>query len=158
MRVIELYVEVLKKFGDFRGRASRRQYFIFFYISLIVILSSFMGDAFLKMWGIAFFGFLYIIITALPFLSLSVRRMHDAGKPGWPLALIIAITTAVVSIASLAVRVEDGVGLNAGNEFANGFLILCSLIIDGCLFIIYIIIMSLSSNIKGDQYGQKPVD
>ena len=57
------------KFAKFDGRASRREYFSFigfaFFPNLFLIMS------------------LWLIVGFIPWLAVSVRRMHDIGKSGW---------------------------------------------------------------------------
>ena len=73
------YLEVLKRYADFNGRARRKEYWMFFlfhfiiYYGLIIIAMAVSP----KLMAIAF---IYIIATMLPTLGVGVRRMHDVGK------------------------------------------------------------------------------
>ena len=90
------YLEVLKRYADFNGRARRKEYWMFFlfhfiiYYGLIIIAIAVSP----KLMAIAF---IYIIATMLPTLGVGVRRMHDVGKSGWYLLIpiysfILAVT------------------------------------------------------------------
>lgn len=63
------------KFAKFNGRASRREYFSF--VGLGIFLTPFIFS-------------LYLIFGIIPWLAISVRRMHDVGKSGWWLLVPIA--------------------------------------------------------------------
>ncbi len=77
------YWDVLKNhYVDFKGRASRKKYWLFVLFNFIVflilsIVLSFFGDA-----G----NILYFLLTfavLLPSLGILVRRLHDINRSGW---------------------------------------------------------------------------
>lgn len=88
----ELYIETLKKYFDFGSRASRKEYWNFFILTLIIefILGMFEGIL-----GIAsdsdesVLAGLYYLIVMIPTIAVGVRRMHDLGKSGWNLIIPI---------------------------------------------------------------------
>lgn len=57
---------VWKNYGNFEGRASRKEYWSFFLINLFLLCIPII-------W----------IIVLVPSLTVAVRRMHDVGKCGW---------------------------------------------------------------------------
>lgn len=70
-----------ENYVNFSGRARRAEYWsfvLFFYISLFVL--ALMGESF---GGINFITGIFYIASLLPFLALTVRRLHDSGKSGW---------------------------------------------------------------------------
>ena len=76
------YLEVLKKYVDFNGRARRKEYWMFtlFHIIIyygLIILSVAVSH------NLMFLAMFYILATLLPALGAGVRRMHDVGKSGW---------------------------------------------------------------------------
>lgn len=69
------------KYVDFKGRASRPEYWWFFLSYVVVyVLAGIIGAAVKS-------AFLIIILAALvyilPLLSAAVRRLHDTGRSGW---------------------------------------------------------------------------
>lgn len=79
------YVAVLKKYAEFEGRASRREYWMFQLVHVAVSLSlaifSF-GMGFV--WnGYGILSSLYSAAIFLPSLGVAIRRMHDVNKSGW---------------------------------------------------------------------------
>jgi uncharacterized membrane protein YhaH (DUF805 family) len=69
------YVEVLKKYVVFSGRARRKEYWMFFLINMIIATVLYLISNFLyNIYGLA---------VLIPGLAVSVRRLHDIDKSGW---------------------------------------------------------------------------
>ena len=70
------------KFITFSGRASRREFWLFFLFDFVVYLAL----LFVTSGSNDTTGFLlgcWLIIVFLPFISVSVRRLHDINFNGW---------------------------------------------------------------------------
>ena len=78
--MIESIKESLNKSLDFGGKASRREYWIFYFFYL---LSTFVGSFIGELFGIGIISDLLLVALFVPFISCAVRRMHDVGKRGW---------------------------------------------------------------------------
>lgn len=89
------YVDALKKYAVFTGRASRQAYWMFVLCHLLVAAAI----GFVAYWtGVSSKGYreilnFYSLIVFIPFLALFVRRMHDVGRTGmwfllWPVAVV----------------------------------------------------------------------
>lgn len=93
--MIQSYISMWKNFGNFSGRARRREFWLAFAMNMIIIAVLYAmvisGIASLaitgKMSGLAKFASILLTIYGLamfiPFLSLAIRRLHDTGKAGW---------------------------------------------------------------------------
>ncbi len=96
------YKSVFKKFGQFEGRSRRSEYWFAELANFIIIMSWFLINTILMVTaalsdmetlGVILLMtngpiiFIYYVITFVPFLALSVRRLHDIGKSGWFLLL-----------------------------------------------------------------------
>lgn len=83
------YLEVLRKYAVFSGRARRKEYWMFFLINIIVaviigFVTGFIGGA-LGM-GAALSNSastIYSLAILIPSIAVGVRRMHDLGRSGW---------------------------------------------------------------------------
>jgi uncharacterized membrane protein YhaH (DUF805 family) len=103
--VITSYVEVIRRYADFHGRAGRPEYWWFLLANFIVyailaILASAAG---------AFFSVvlvLYAIAVFLPSLGVSIRRLHDTNRSGW--WLLIGLIPLVGSIVLLIFYASAG--------------------------------------------------
>jgi len=92
---MKYYIGALKKYASFSGRASRREFWMFFLFMVIACIVCMIIDIRLGTTLELDLGFgpmptpygyvliAYLIITLLPGLALSVRRMHDINKTGW---------------------------------------------------------------------------
>lgn len=77
---MKYYLEVLKKYTAFKGRARRSEYWYFVLFNIIFsIIVNLIG-----MYSGAFFlGTLYSLAVLLPGIAVAVRRMHYVNKSGW---------------------------------------------------------------------------
>lgn len=84
------YVQVLKNYATFTGRARRKEFWMFALFNAIIIT---LGYALVAIVAIAGSGTLTAIVYALlglyglavviPGLAVTIRRLHDTGKSGW---------------------------------------------------------------------------
>lgn len=80
------YVEVLKKYAVFSGRASRAEYWYFVLINFVV---SFLIGFISRLVGLAdssgqsILSNIYSLAVLVPSIAVGVRRLHDVGKSGW---------------------------------------------------------------------------
>lgn len=104
------YLEVLKKYAVFSGRARRQEYWYFFLFSLIIsivlavvdgVTGSFSAEA-----GVGLLGGIYALAVLIPGLAVSVRRLHDTGRSGW--WLLIALIPVIGAIVLLVFMVLEG--------------------------------------------------
>ena len=82
------YLDTFKnKYADFTGRARRTEYWMFllFHLPIIFILSFLSG--FLEALGSGLVPsillIIYVLLTFIPTMALTIRRLHDTGKSGW---------------------------------------------------------------------------
>ena len=88
------YIKVLKKYAVFSGRARRKEYWMFVLFNFIFGLVASLIDLGIGLLTFAVFGFgilsiLYAVAVFVPGLAVSVRRLHDVGKSGWYLLIIL---------------------------------------------------------------------
>ncbi|AGU48276.1 hypothetical protein VAPA_1c11600 [Variovorax paradoxus B4] len=77
------------KYADFKGRASRSEYWWFVLAEVIVLIVASLIHEYV--YFIAALGFL------LPVLAVGARRLHDIGKSGWlQLLMLIPIVNLVL--------------------------------------------------------------
>ncbi len=91
---MEYYLDVLKKYAVFEGRASRKEYWMFFLFNFLISMGL---GIFAAMTGSDLLGNIYSLAVLIPSIAVGVRRMHDVGKSGWFILvpiynLILALT------------------------------------------------------------------
>lgn len=80
------YVDVLKKYTQFSGRARRQEFWMFVLGSLIVSIAlAIIG----KIVGTSLLSSIYSLAVLLPSLAVGVRRLHDTNRSGWFMLLCI---------------------------------------------------------------------
>jgi uncharacterized membrane protein YhaH (DUF805 family) len=86
---MQWYIDVLKKYAVFSGRARRKEYWMFVLFNVIAsiilsILDRIIGLDFSS--GSTSSGWLstiYGLAVLVPSLAVGVRRMHDTNRSGW---------------------------------------------------------------------------
>ncbi|MCY4245924.1 MAG: DUF805 domain-containing protein [Gammaproteobacteria bacterium] len=82
------------KYADFHGRATRAEYWWFvLFVGSVGFGAGFIDCRLLDQcddWGGAL-GWLWQIATLLPALAVGARRLHDIGRSGWWLLLVLTI-------------------------------------------------------------------
>ena len=110
------YIDVLKKYVVFGGRAARKEYWMFFLFNVIIsfvvaIVDGIAGTTFETSGsaGAASGGVLqslYALAVFLPSLGVTFRRLHDTGKSGW--WVLISLVPFVGWIVLLVFMILDG--------------------------------------------------
>lgn len=79
------YLQVLKKYAVFSGRARRKEFWMFSLFDLIFtfILILFENAVGLGNPGVGALFVLYSLAVSLPILSVMVRRLHDTNRSCW---------------------------------------------------------------------------
>lgn len=81
------YLDVIKNYVGFSGRATRTEYWMFVLVNFIVSLIAMLIDYVLGSWRIIYY--LYTLAIFLPSLAVLVRRLHDIGRTGWWMLIVL---------------------------------------------------------------------
>lgn len=78
---MEWYIKCLRNYVNFKGRARRKEFWMFILFNSIIsaaliIISMMVSDS-------AVVYTIYYLVTALPFIAVCVRRLHDIDRSGW---------------------------------------------------------------------------
>ena len=102
------YLEALRKYAVFKGRARRREYWIFELMNSAITLGLFVLAVMLGKAGYPYFfslPFLYIAAMTIPSLASLVRRLHDTNRSGW--WFWISVVPLVGALILFAMTVTD---------------------------------------------------
>lgn len=106
---------VLGKYATFEGRASRSEfwYFVLFLVIVNIILNivdiSVLGTTMHTEQGdIGIISSLFSLAMLLPNLAVAARRLHDVGRTGWWLLLVLTGIGALVLLFWYVSRGQDG--------------------------------------------------
>ena len=75
------YLDVLKKYTVFSGRAQRAEYWYFILFNIIISLVLGFMDGLLGTGGVL--GGIYLLAVLLPSIAVGIRRLHDTDRSGW---------------------------------------------------------------------------
>lgn len=85
--MMALHNQAFRKYAVFSGRSNRSEYWSFvlvwalIYISGAIVLRVDFPDVIGGMIWVAYM--VYLFATLIPWLALTVRRLHDTGRSGW---------------------------------------------------------------------------
>ena len=101
---------IMGNFANFKGRASRSEYWRFVAVSTIIsavfnVLQALFNSTVLGS-IVGLVSFAYACAILLPSIGLGVRRLHDVGKSGW-LLLICLIPFGVIYVIYLFAQKGD---------------------------------------------------
>ena len=114
------YLKCLRQFANFRGRARRKEFWMFMLFNVIITLlylllndltSRFLEDT--KV-GVILFDILriiylaYLVVVFTPSLAVTFRRLHDVGKSGWFILIILIPIYGFGWLVHLLFKYSDG--------------------------------------------------
>ena len=105
--MIQIYIKVLKQYGDFKTRSTIKEFWLFnlFSVLLSLLLTIIDSSVDFKFVGnIGVLTALYSIFIFIPSLSVSVRRLHDVGKSGWTILYVLIPVIGVIWLLALFSR------------------------------------------------------
>ncbi len=104
------YIEVLKNYAVFSGRARRREYWFFILFNIIISIILYFVDystgSLGMIPGFGLLGSIYSLAVFIPGLAVSVRRLHDTNKSGW--WILIAFIPILGALVLLVFFFQDG--------------------------------------------------
>jgi uncharacterized membrane protein YhaH (DUF805 family) len=105
---VSWYLEVLRKYAQFDGRARRKEYWMFGLINVVISFGLGLVGGMMGMggeMGMNVLALIYTLAILVPSLAVGVRRLHDTGRSGmW---LFIALIPLIGAIALLVFAVQD---------------------------------------------------
>lgn len=97
------YLEVLRKYAVFTGRAQRKEYWMFVLFNFIIVWVLWILEGLAG--GPGVLPNLYNLAVLLPSLAVTVRRLHDIDRTGW--WILIVLIPIIGFIVLLVFMVQD---------------------------------------------------
>jgi uncharacterized membrane protein YhaH (DUF805 family) len=101
------YLDVVKKYAVFEGRARRKEYWMFALFNFIIVIALGILGAIPvigKLFGIL--SVVYSLALLVPGIAVGVRRLHDTDRSG--LMLLLALIPLAGVIILIVFTVQDG--------------------------------------------------
>jgi uncharacterized membrane protein YhaH (DUF805 family) len=95
------YLTVLKKYAVFSGRAQRAEYWYFVLFNLIFSFVLGAVDGVLgttTATGVQILRLIYTLAVMIPSVAVGVRRLHDIGRSGWWLLLVLVPVIGLIAL------------------------------------------------------------
>ncbi len=104
------YLQALKKYAVFEGRARRKEfwYFILFYFIIVIVLGyidAMIGTVNASL-GLGMLSGIFVLAMIIPDIAVTIRRLHDTDRTGW--WWLIAFIPVIGVIWLLVLMVLDG--------------------------------------------------
>ena len=114
------FLTVMRRWRDFDGRSSRREFWMF---TLVIFIASFvlgLIDAFLFggfeavptgetfVMPVVSFSNAFSLITVIPSISVSVRRLHDINRTGFWILISLTVIGLLLIIYWACLRSDEG--------------------------------------------------
>ena len=77
---MEYFIDGLHKYADLMGRASGKEFWMFFLYYCLFFIGFLVLGALI---GFPFIVLIYILGLMIPSISIAVRRLHDTSRSGW---------------------------------------------------------------------------
>ncbi len=111
------YLQALKKFADFSGRARRKEYWFFFLFNLLVSIVLAVIDLTVGTYsassGLGLLSTIYGLGVLIPSIAVGVRRLHDINRTGWWILIAFVPIIGIIILLIFA--------LLPGTEGANDY-------------------------------------
>lgn len=132
-----------RKYADFNGRATRREFWFFLFLYTVAVLAANFFDAMdgertvvAARMGAA--ELTVSILLLLPFLSCSARRLHDSARSGWWLMILYI----------------PYIGWMVAQNNQRGELVASGAILVG--FVALVVLLLMPGSPMENRYGQNP--
>ena len=105
------YIEVIKKYAVFSGRARRREYWFFVLFNILATIALAIIDNFTGTYdpdtGMGLLGFIYSLAIMIPSIAVLFRRLHDSGRSAWWLLILFVPLIGILVILYFLVCDSD---------------------------------------------------
>lgn len=107
------FIEVVKKYAVFEGRARRKEYWMYSLFSALIGAVAGVIDA--LVFGSQILTFVLALGLLLPTLGVTVRRLHDTNRSGWWVLIgFIPLVGGIIMLVFLCIKGQTG-----SNEYGD---------------------------------------
>ncbi len=112
---IDFYLFAYSRWSDFNSRSSKEEFWRFLGVHLgiavtSVVVGMVLPAPFEPITATIYFLYLYFAISAVPWVALNVRRLHDTGRSGW--VLLVSLVPLIGIITMLVLQAQPSTQAN----------------------------------------------
>lgn len=104
------FFKVLNQDAAFSGRARRKEFWMFVLFYYIFAFAIFLLDSLLvyalSWYNSSYILTFYVLAMIIPWITVSVRRMHDVGYTGW--MIFVSFIPIIGTVWYLLLMIKDG--------------------------------------------------
>jgi uncharacterized membrane protein YhaH (DUF805 family) len=107
---VSWYLEVLRKYAQFDGRARRKEYWMFALINIVISIGLGMVGGMLGIGdstGMNMLAAIYALAVLIPSIAVGIRRLHDVGRSGWWTFVVLVPIIGAIALLIWAVQDSD---------------------------------------------------
>jgi uncharacterized membrane protein YhaH (DUF805 family) len=146
MTPVEWAFRPLRKYAVFSGRASRAEYWWFY---LLTIVAGLVGGLLDRLVGGQVVSWILNLFLLVPWIAVSVRRLHDIDRTGWWL-LILFLSVLLGGIAM-------GLGVALGGGMFTGIGAIAVAVVALLVGIVTLLVFMVTEGTRGsNSYGPDP--
>ena len=145
---IEWAIRPFKKYAIFSGRAPRAEYWWFYLATVIVQIPLTIMDKALGNWSPL--SALFSLATLIPWLAVTVRRLHDTERSGWWLLVLAGAFTCIGLIIAAG---RYGPSSSSAASFTSLIIAVLLVLIASITFLVF---MVLPGTEGPNRYGADP--
>ncbi len=131
-----------RDFFNFRDRSCRSEFWYWFLFTLIGYIGLGILSIVAGLVGVAMFG-LFVFITIIPGIAVTVRRLHDIGKSGWWYLFLYSPDV-------ISALINKNVNLSATLDVILSVFILA-------IFVLFIVWMTRAGEPTQNKWGNNPL-
>ncbi|HIC13265.1 MAG TPA: DUF805 domain-containing protein [Sulfurimonas sp.] len=101
-----------KKYADFKGRASRKEFWFFYLFFMLCTIATSILDAMIlintEIVDAAILNVLFVLGSVIPFCAILTRRLHDINQSGLWVFIILLPFLGIILLMVLALKGNEG--------------------------------------------------
>lgn len=103
---MEYFIDGFRKYAEFAGRTTRKEYWTFMLYYTVIYMVLLIVDNAL---GRFFFTAIFSVISLVPSISITARRLHDTGRSGWwqLLAVFLPLLGLIILVVLVSLRSRE---------------------------------------------------
>ena len=104
MNLVESVKHCYKNYSNFKGRATRSEFWYFYlFFYLIIFLLTFISGIIKEGEVMFVIGVIFVLGSLIPFAAVTARRLHDVGRSGWWQVLAAIPYVNIIGVIALIV-------------------------------------------------------